>query len=137
MKVEETHLDVLQNIEFVIANEYRRNESIKDHNVLEVIEALIRQYAAEQRRQKHFPSMHLSPFSQAVFESVKEMCELRLGRLESGPAEFSGGQPLGLEDLLACLKRIRSSIHFWTKRDGSRGYLNYMTPMVLAEIGNR
>ena len=135
MKVEETHLDVLQNIEFAIAGEYRRNASIKDRDVLEVIEALIRQYAAEQRRQKHFPSVHLSPFPQAVFESVKDMCELRLGRSQSGVTEISAGELAGVEELLACLKRIRSSIQFWAKRGESRGYLNYMSPFTLPANG--
>jgi len=131
MKVEETYLDVLQNIESAIANEYGNNASLKDRDVLEAIQELVRQYAAEERRQRSIPSVYLSPPSHAVFESVKEVCDLRLGRLEHNAME-----PVGLGELLACLKRIRSSIQYWTKRNGSRGYLNYMTPFVsLVEEG--
>src|SRR2546425_5092116 len=86
MKVEETYIDVLQNIEFAIVNEYRRNPSLIDREVLETIQALIRRYAAEERRQKHFPSVHLAPPSMEVFESVNRICEWRLGRAERAGA---------------------------------------------------
>ncbi|PYS34222.1 MAG: hypothetical protein DMG14_30085 [Acidobacteria bacterium] len=76
MKVEETYLDVLQNIESAIANEYGNNASLKDRDVLEAIQELVRQYAAEERRQRSIPSVYLSPPSHAVFESVKEVCDL-------------------------------------------------------------
>ena len=128
MKVEETYLDVLQNIEFAIASEYRNNASLKDRDVLDAIQQLVRQYAAEERRQDSMPSVHLASSSHAVFESVKETCEWRLGRLQ-----HLGVDPIGSGELLACLKKIRSSIQYWTKQHGSRGYLNYMTPLVWSE----
>jgi hypothetical protein len=56
MKVEEGYIDVLQNIESTVAEEYRRNPSLKDHDVLEAIQALVRRYAAEERRQTQIPS---------------------------------------------------------------------------------
>src|SRR3989442_134737 len=130
MKVEETYIDVLQNIEFAIANEYRRNPSLKDRDVLETIQALIRRYAAEERRQKHVPSVHLAPPSMEVFESVKSMCEWRLGRAERAGAssvDMTGVAAIDVGELLSCLKRIRSSIEHWTHEEGSRGYLDYMT----------
>ena len=80
MKVEDTHLDVLQNIEFAIVREYGRNPPLKDGDVLDAIQGLVRQYAAEERRQRHIPSVYLTGQARTVFESVKSVCEFRMGR---------------------------------------------------------
>jgi hypothetical protein len=58
---------------------------------------------------------------------VKEVCEWRLGRAE-GPAEFEALEtPLKPAELVLCLKKIRSSVEFWNKRNERQGYLEFVS----------
>ncbi len=47
------------------------------------------------------------------------------------PEPFTGPEPIPLEVLVTCLKRIRKSIKFWSKQGGRRGYLNYVDGFIL------
>jgi hypothetical protein len=134
MKVEEAYLDVLQNIEVSIANEYVQNRSLKDHEALDAIQALVRQYAAEERGQIHIPGIYLASGARAVFDAARGMCEFRLGRSgDKSKVHLKGPAPISLNELLACLKRIGESIQHWTKLGGSRGYLEFITSALLVE----
>jgi hypothetical protein len=132
MSVEEEHLDVLQNLEFAIVEIYKKTPDLIDAEVLTAIESLIRTYGAEAQR-KSIGSRPIRGVSQSVAEQVQLFCELRLGRSPSDtPAMESIDQSIGdlptisLEVLVACLKRIQSSINFWTKKNGRQGYLDYI-----------
>ncbi len=68
---------------------------------------------------------------------VKEMCEWRLGREKLKVEDESGEitevaaaemelQKLEPSEIVACLKRIQSSVKFWTKKPGRQGYLNFV-----------
>jgi hypothetical protein len=35
-------------------------------------------------------------------------------------------EPKTLTDIIDCLKRIQSSIKFWTQKGGRQGYLNFV-----------
>jgi hypothetical protein len=127
MNVEEEYLDVLQNIEYAIVEAYRQDKALTDATVLFAIETLIREYSAEARG-KQAAVRPLTGLGKEVGEAVKNMCDWRLGRSkmtnERGQAlEIS---PITLDALIACLKRIRKSIEFWTKEGGRQGYLNYI-----------
>jgi len=127
--LEERYEDVLQNIEFGIIRMYRDHPEMTDWNALNAVEALIRRYQAEAKgRQARLPSM--TPLTQQVYESARAMCEMRLGRgafLDEGnrPVELST-RPLSLDEIIACLKRIRKSINLWTREGGRQGYLTYV-----------
>jgi hypothetical protein len=132
MSVEEEHLDVLQNLEFAIVEVYRKTPDLIDAEVLTAIESLIRIYGAEAQG-KSISTRPIRGASQSVAERVQFFCELRLGRLLSAdPPIESGDRPgedlptISLEVLVACLKRIQSSINFWTKKQGRQGYLDYI-----------
>ena len=47
MRVEDEYLDVLQNIEFAIVNEFRNDGSILDLDAADAVSALVRVYEAE------------------------------------------------------------------------------------------
>jgi hypothetical protein len=51
MRVEDEHLDVLQNIEFAIVTEFRKDGSILDLNVLEAVNALVRHPRGDAEKQ--------------------------------------------------------------------------------------
>jgi hypothetical protein len=126
---EDEHLDVLQNIEFGIVQAYRAAPEVMDAHVASALEALIRVYQAEARG-RAAPTLSLSPAAQAVFDSAKTMCDWRLGREhlvdEQGLEVPADNQPKTLNEIVICLKRLRRSVEFWTKKGGRQGYLKYV-----------
>ena len=131
---EERYMDVLQNIEFGIVQVYRNHPEMTDWEALAAIEALLRTYRAEARgRQARLPS--LDPVADEIYNSVQAMCEWRLGRempfshKEGKPVEFPV-TPITLDELIACLKRVRKSIRFWSREGGRQGYLTFVSQFV-------
>ncbi|MEA5567513.1 hypothetical protein [Anabaena sp. UHCC 0399] len=129
MSVEDKHLDVLQNIEFVIMQVYQERPDLIDAEVMTAIESLIRVYSAEAQGRSG-ASRPIRGISAQVTEQVKAICELRLGR-----TSISGNaiQPLDeqmtpktVTEIVDCLKRIQSSIKLWTNKGGRQGYLNFI-----------
>ncbi|MFQ5611052.1 MAG: hypothetical protein ACE5H9_02865 [Anaerolineae bacterium] len=133
MSVEEEFMDVLQNIEFSIINVYRAHPEMTDSEAEFGLAAVLRQYQAESRGRTP-TSRALPGLSQEVFEGVKAMCDWRLGRntiLTGDDEPFTEGPPpIALADMIACLKRIRKSIKFWSKEGGRRGYLDYVSRFI-------
>ena len=131
--IEEEYMDVLQNIEVGIMSVYREHPELTDWEALEAIEALIRHYRAEASGRKS-PRLRLPGLAKEVFERVQFFCEWRLGREvlvdeEGNPVPLQP-EPIPLEDLIACLKRIRSSIKLWNKQGGRQGYLNFVSQFI-------
>ena len=132
MKVEEEYTDVLQNIEFAIIQEYRGDPSVLDVDAADAVNALIRRYDAGRG------GPPLGNRAQKIFDSVRQTCEWRLGR-GPGPApdDDDGSEPqedyepLTVDIIVACLRRIHSSIHFWTKEGGRQGYLSFVNAHIV------
>ena len=80
MRFEEEYEDVLQNIESGIVNVYHANDALTDYEVTTAVEALIRDYTAEARGRPP-TTRALTSLAKEVHESVKAMCEWRLGRI--------------------------------------------------------
>ncbi|MGD1997207.1 MAG: hypothetical protein PVH62_10595 [Anaerolineae bacterium] len=100
-----------------------------DWRALSAVEALIRRYQAEQRG-REIRLRSLDGVAQEVYQLVETMCEWRLGREtladEDGvPFEMSP-EPVPLEEIIACLKRIRKSINFLSQSRGRDGYLTFV-----------
>jgi hypothetical protein len=125
MSVEDQHLDVLQNIEFAIMEVYESTPDLIDAEVLKAIETLTRMYSAEAQG-KSGSSLTIRGISAEVAEQVKEACEIRLGRAPAIPATDELMEPKTLTDIIDCLKRIQSSIKFWTQKGGRQGYVNFV-----------
>ena len=129
MDVEEEYLDVLQNIEFAIMSVYRDNPLLVDFDVEAAINALISLYHAQSLNHEPRPS-RLNERATLVYERVETMCEFRLGREEllstdmrrRGPRP----EPVALEVIVPCLKRIRKSVQRWNKEGGRQGYLTFV-----------
>jgi hypothetical protein len=129
MDVEEEHLDILQNIEFAIMSVYRDNPLLVDFDVEAAINALITLYHAQS--QNHEPRrISLNERATLVYERVEAMCECRLGRegflTADGSEEGPRPEPVTLDVILACLKRIRKSVQRWNKEGGRQGYLTFV-----------
>lgn len=126
---EKKYEDVLQNIEFSIVQVYREHPEMTDAEALNAVEAAIRFYQAEANKRNR-PALRLSPLAQEAFNSAQAMCEWRMGRTHmldenEQPVDLEM-TPLTVDEIVACLKRIRRSIEFWNKRGGRQGYLNYV-----------
>jgi hypothetical protein len=132
MRVEDEFTDVLQNIEFAIVTEFRRDKSILDMNVMDAVNALARWYEAEEQK-RNPPQPHLTERSQRIFDAAWKACEWRLGRhpgLPYPPDELTT-TPLTPAEMAACLKRIRKSIERWSKQNGRQGYLSFVKQYVI------
>ena len=130
MRVEDEYLDVLQNLEFAIVNEYRQDRSILDLDARAAANALVRHYEAESES-RSATSAPLSDRARRIYEAVRRMCEWRLGRApapDNSPSDLDA--TLTVAELVPCLKRIRKSIDFWTKESGRQGYLNFVSKYV-------
>ena len=128
--IEDEYLDVLQNIEYAIVSVYRENPNLLDYEVDKALNILWTEYHNEQRG-KALPAYQLGANAQMVYTRVQSMCEWRLGR-QKLEAEKDGQpvemdiKPLTLEEIAACLKRIRKSVELWTKQGGRQGYLYFI-----------
>lgn len=126
---EEQHLDVLQNIEFVIVDFSREHPELLDYDVEDALDAVIAAYTAELRgrtvRERQLPGLR-----QPLAEEVRGVCEWLLGR----PAPEEEPHPAGPRDLgeiVACLNKISKSVRRWTREGGRQGYLNFVRRYVL------
>jgi hypothetical protein len=127
-RFEDQYEDVLHNIEHIILALYRQAPDITDHTVDKAMEGLLRRYQMEQKGRPTPPSK-LNEIEAQLYEGVEVVCEIALNRLEAANRDALAVptmQTITLEELIACLKRIRSSISLWTKDYGRRGYLDFI-----------
>ena len=129
MKIEEQYEDVLQNIESRVVAVYHTQPELTDWEVELAYEALIQFYNAEAHG-RSVEVRQLPGIQAEVVHAAKAMCEWRLGRLtlsdkRGRPIKFPM-KPLTAAEIVACLKRLRKSVRFWTKANGRQGYLNYI-----------
>jgi len=127
--IEEEYLDVLQNIEFAIVSVYRSEQALIDYDVNKILNILISGYQAEFSK-RDMSKPNLTPLQERLYESVKHMCEWRLGREAIDKKEkhlqTENIESVSVEEIIACLKRIRKSVETWTKQSGRKGYLQYI-----------
>jgi hypothetical protein len=137
---EDRYLDVLQNLEMGVVAAFRRNPELLDAHAEMAYEALIRYYKAEARgREPRVPNLPAE--AEEVFKNVHSFAEFRLGR-ESFVEVEAGAilpEPITVEELVKCLKRLRKSVGFWTKQGGRRGYLKQigelLGPLFREDVG--
>ncbi len=133
MAVEEEYLDVLQNIEFAIVSTYRDHPEMVDAHVIRVLEAVIGSYRAE--RAGHTPEeFSAAPVEADLYRAIRNMCEWRLGRIREEDVEADrqglAPEPIKVEEIALCLKRILKSVQRWHKSGGQRGYLTFIVQYV-------
>jgi lysyl-tRNA synthetase class II len=126
---EDEYLDVLQNIEFAIVSVYRAERTLSDYDVDKVLNILISEYKA-QNIKSTVVKPNLSPLDERLYQSMRHMCEWRLGREalenEDKLPKMEVPRSKSVEEIIACLKRIRKSVEKWNKRGGQRGYLEFI-----------
>lgn len=132
-KFEDKYLDVLHNIETALVHAYDEHKEMTDWETRDAVKALLRTYKAEARG-RAAPSLQLKPLVQEAYDSVKIMCDWRLGRAtiltEDGNPPKDLPPPKTLDEMIACLQRILRSIEMWQKEGGRRGYYNFVSGFV-------
>jgi hypothetical protein len=130
---EQEYEDVLQNIEFAIVGAYRENPDVSDWSVEAALDGLIRAYQAEASG-RTAPALRLSELEQRIYDRVHAMCEWRLGRerllTDDEQSAMPEIAPKTLEEIVACLKRIHTSVKRWHKSGGRRGYLDFVSQYI-------
>ncbi|HKQ76355.1 MAG TPA: hypothetical protein VJ810_21855 [Blastocatellia bacterium] len=128
----EEYMDVLQNIEFALVGVYDKNPTLTDTGTMYAVETLIKVYTGESRgREVALPQF--KPEEREAYDTAKRMCDWRLGRSsmedEKGK-KAEDVEPLTLEVIIACLKRLLKSINTWYKRGGRRGYYEFVKQFI-------
>ena len=129
MAVEDEYLDVLQNIEFAVVTTYRDHPEMVDGHVIFALEAVINSYRAEMagRTPEEFSA---TPVESDLYRAIRQVCEWRLGRIREEDLDTAqqglAPEPVKVEEILLCLKRILKSINRWNKSGGQRGYLTFI-----------
>lgn len=133
MKPVEDYLDVLQNIETLVISVWKDYPDMTDYGVMRAYDAAIAHYKARALGRVAKPEP-LNGADAEVFAAVRAICELRLdGKLDDvapPPGDEPPMPPIPIEDLLACLKRLRKSVERWNRTGGSRGYLEFVGQFV-------
>jgi hypothetical protein len=130
MAVEDEYLDVLQNIEAAIIAVYTENSDLIDSEVATALDALIRIYGAEAQG-KSISGRPVRGMAKEVMDNIQPVCEFRLGRQDfNGQPSDLTISPITPDIIVSCLKRLQSSIKFWTQKGGRQGYLNFVRPFV-------
>uniref|UniRef100_B8HUZ5 Uncharacterized protein n=1 Tax=Cyanothece sp. (strain PCC 7425 / ATCC 29141) TaxID=395961 RepID=B8HUZ5_CYAP4 len=127
MEIEEEYQDILLNIELSIISVYRETPDLIDAEVLSAIDALVRFYSAQaQGKSPAVPTVRgISKLvMERVMEQIQIMFEVGKSNLRDAPT------PISLEVMVACLRRIQSSIKFWSKKSGRQGYLSYVDQFI-------
>lgn len=130
---EDKYIAELHNIEFAITAVYRDYPELTDWDVLRAVESLINDYKAELAGREPRP-VALKEAAEFVRDGMRGICEMHLGREhpmdENGQPVDLGVQAITIEEIVACLKRIRRSVETWSKRNGRQGYLDFVKDYV-------
>lgn len=113
---------VLEAIETAVVRVWRQHRDMTNYAVLRVYEAAIVYYHALERGLTPKP-VSFTGVDGTLYDAVHEACEWSLGR-RPGPESIK--EPIRTEDLVACLRRLKKSVDFWTKQGGRQGYLTYI-----------
>lgn len=125
---EDEYMDVLQNIEMAIVSVYREHNDLLDYDVDKVLNVLWTEYRNE-KQGRTTPTPRLGVNARLVYDRVKEMCEWRLGRTDIKAGKGSvrlKSEPITVDEIMDCLKRIRKSVDLWNKQGGRQGYLYFI-----------
>jgi len=127
MNIEKQYEDVLQNIEFAIISVYREHPGISDKSVLQVLNEMIDHFVNEKQGVEP-RGVYLPESSKLMYDRVHEMCKYRLGQISG--EETPPVTVVSIDEIIACLKRIRKSVKMWRKERGKQGYLTYVSNFI-------
>jgi hypothetical protein len=129
MQLDSDYLDFLQNMEFAVVQVYKANPGLRDPDVIRAYDRLIKYY---ERKKKHLPGMEVTLEGNArlVFDAVFTICEWRRKKDPGETVELEGFDSskgdVPIVAVVRCLEKLLKSVNRWHKKDGMRGYLNFI-----------
>mgnify|MGYP001083488105 CR=1 FL=1 len=126
----DAYVGILLHLENAIHEIAYANKEISDGQIELALERLIRHFQTEAGGREPRPT-RLGAGSQQVFDGTMIAAELLLGHAEASVAETReplaiGNESISHGELIACLKRLRKSVRFWSRQGGRRGYVSYI-----------
>ena len=125
---EKQYAFALQSLEFAVVQVYRQNNELVDEQVDTALEWVYKTYRAEDRGRTLPDPLEGVPLETA--EHLQATSEVLLGRAAvvgpDGEMIQSNREPMTLDEVAKCLKRLRKSVRLWTKTGGRTGYLAYV-----------
>lgn len=120
---ETQHEDVLHNLELVILSFHHEHPELLDYDVEGALDALIAGYTAEARG-RTAQARQLPGLRQPLMEALRATCEGLLGR--GSPKAVLIPASATVDEVAACLGRVRKSVRMWTREAGRKGYLSFI-----------
>jgi len=131
LSIEEEYLDVLQNIEAVVAGCYREYPALIDYDVEKAYQALFQTFRNEPiGKDAVKPKGDLASI---VYQRVMSICEWRLGRSpmqQKDGIDIPSPQLITVEILARCIRRLQKSLARRANEGGLQGYLKFISQFV-------
>jgi hypothetical protein len=122
------NLDLLQNIEFMIVQFYRKHSDLPDYDVDDALAALVDDY----RKDPGYPTREhrLKGYAGDIYAGVRAVLELRVGSGIPGGIAEAGDPPNTRQEVVTALGTVRKSVQRHGKTGGRQGYLRFIDSMM-------
>lgn len=121
-KFYETYHNTLLSLELPILQAQQQNVNLYDSDVLKVLDAALAQYKAKITNYP-LPENKLSDELAHLYTCINLA-------LEENSSQIS------LKETHECLKYLKKSVEYWTRKHGSRGYLQFLTTTLKGILKN-
>ncbi len=125
----EEDLDLLQNLEFAVAQVWRTHPEMTDYAAQRAYDAAYQRYRDEARGHTPKPCA-LTGLDRETLNAVLAICEFRLGREPQPGRSKETVTPVPVSRLLDCLGTLRKSVERHTRLGGRQGYLTFIDGFV-------
>ena len=121
--------DLMKSIETEVIRFFHDHPELTDHQIDKAYGTLQRQYE-KQLKDKPAPKTNLKAIEQQLYERLLAVLEawLKTGTYQDSRSHtYQVNGPVSLNEVITALKRLRRSIHVWTRKTrGRQGYLDYI-----------
>jgi hypothetical protein len=114
----EANYDLLLSIETLIVYAYKQNPKMHDHDVIKVMDQVIKYFRAKATNFPFEEHIFLSDLENELYTSIKLNLEKKIS----------------FQEAYELLKFLKKSVELWNKKGGSQGYLTYVTRFLDVEI---
>jgi hypothetical protein len=125
----EDHAQALLPLELRILAAAESDATIIDLHIQDAIRLVARRYHLEREGAAFRLPKRLDPRVEQIFREVETLCEWHLRRTAAPPPTWpvsADWEGVGIDALVAALRRLAKSIGIWNERGGRRGYVDYI-----------
>ncbi len=119
-KFYETYHNTLLSLELPILQAQQQNANFYDSDVLKVLDAALAHYKAKITNYQ-IPENKLRGELADLYASINHALE------ENSPQ-------ISLKEAHECLKYLKKSVEYWTRKHGSKGYLQFLTTALKTQV---